>query len=85
MLRAGCDWVEDIEPAADRVAASFRAKGKRFRSWELLIEHAVDFRDRRLAGLPAPTAPSERVASTSHRRPSMATVVNRMRAEGKLT
>jgi hypothetical protein len=64
MLRAGCDWVEDIEPAADRVAASFRAKGKRFRSWELLIEHAVDFRDRRLAGLPAPQPVTEQTKRT---------------------
>lgn len=85
MLRAGCDWVDDIEPAADRVTASFKAKGKRFRSWELLVEHAIDFRDRRLAGLPAPQPVSEQPRPTSNRRPSMATVVNRMRAEGKLT
>lgn len=85
MLRAGCDWVEDIEPAADRVTASFKAKGKRFRSWELLVEHAVDFRDRRLAGLPAPQPVSAQPRPISNRRPSMATVVSRMRAEGKLT
>lgn len=53
LLRGGCDWDEDILPAVDRLAASFRGRGKRFGTWDLLVEHAVENRDRRLAGLPA--------------------------------
>jgi hypothetical protein len=57
LLRGGCTW-EDIEFATDRLAASFRRRGQRFGTWTLLEEHAVKIRDRRLAGLPAPTTPS---------------------------
>jgi hypothetical protein len=58
LLRGGCDWALDIEPAVDKLSASFLRRGKRFSTWALLEEHAIEFRDRRLAGLPAPVAPS---------------------------
>lgn len=60
MIRGGCDWASDIEPAVDQLAASFRRRGKRFATWSLLEEHAVQNRDRRLAGVPAPSKPSEK-------------------------
>jgi hypothetical protein len=56
-LRGGCDWEADIEPAVDKIAASFGAQGKRFRTWGLLEEHVIEFRNRRLAGLPPPAPP----------------------------
>lgn len=56
LLRGGCDFEQDIIPAVDKLAASFIRRGKKLRTWELLEEHAIDFRDRRLAGIPAPKA-----------------------------
>ncbi|GIK48008.1 MAG: hypothetical protein BroJett013_07050 [Alphaproteobacteria bacterium] len=56
LLRGGCLWDEDILPAADKLAASFLSRGKRFGTWRLLEEHALDLRDRRLAGVRAPEA-----------------------------
>lgn len=55
-LRGGCIW-EDLEFAADKLAASFLGRGKRFSTWSLLEEHAIDIRNRRLAGLPPPAPP----------------------------
>lgn len=80
-----CDWEFDVLPAIDKLAASFGARSRQFYSWKLVREHAIENRDARSAGLPAPVAPTERRPATSNRRPSMATVVSRMRAEGKLT
>ena len=55
-LRGGCTW-EDLEFAVDKLAASFAARGKRFSTWSLLEEHALDIRNRRMAGLPPPAPP----------------------------
>lgn len=60
LVDAGCDWEADVLPAIDRLAASFIAKRKQFSSWTLVTEAAIENRDRRLAGLPAPTKPSEK-------------------------
>lgn len=83
MIRGGCDWSADIEPAVDQLAASFRRRGRRFATWALLEEHAVQNRDRRLAGLPAPQKPTT-AQSTSGRRVSAASVITRMIEEGKI-
>lgn len=58
-IRGGCDLDADIGPAVDQLAASFRRRGKRFATWSLLEENAVQNRDRRLAGIPAPSKPPE--------------------------
>lgn len=83
MVRGGCDWAADIEPAVDLLAASFRRRGRRFATWSLLEEHAVQNRDRRLAGLPAPQKPTT-APSTPGRRVSAASVITRMIEEGKI-
>ena len=56
LLRAGCDWTDDILPAVDKLVASFRRRGGRFSTWALLEEHAVEFRNRRQAGVTEPPA-----------------------------
>lgn len=83
LLRAGCDWEDDILPAVDRLAASFRSRGKRFGTWDLLREHALENRDRRLAGLPAPSQPQASPARSAGRT-GAAAIIDRMVAEGKL-
>lgn len=85
LLRGGCDWFEDIEPAADALAASWNRRDG-INSWVLIQERALRLRDVRLSGVRPPEAVSQpQPRQTSSRRPSMATVVSRMRAEGKLT
>lgn len=79
-----CDWDLDVLPAVDALAAACRASNRPFRTWKGVEDRALQNRDRRLAGLPPPQPVSEQPRRTSAR-PSMATVVNRMRAEGKLT
>lgn len=51
---AGCEW-PDILAAIDKTAATFRAKGKLFRSWVIIEEHALAMRDLRLKPLPEPS------------------------------
>lgn len=50
LCRAGCDWDADIVPAIQKLAANFRRRGGTLRSWTLVAEDAIAFRDRRLAG-----------------------------------
>lgn len=81
-----CDWDLDVLPAVDALAAACKASRRPFRTWIGVQDRALQNRDRRIAGLPAVRAADEQAARpTSNRRPSMATVVTRMRAEGKLT
>lgn len=76
-----CDWDLDIVPAI--VAASGRSA--RFDKWDYIKPAAIENRDRRLAGLPAPQAPApQQRAASGGRAPSAATVINRMIQEGKL-
>lgn len=84
LLRGGCDWTEDILPAVDQLAQSFRRRRQRFNTWALVEEHAIRNRDARLAGVPPPQPPSE-APRRNGARPSMASVIDRMVTEGKLT
>lgn len=84
LLRGGCDWFEDIEPAADALAASWNRRDG-INSWVLIQERALRLRDMRLSGVRPPEPVTQQSRPTHGRRPSMATVVSRMRAEGKLT
>lgn len=56
LLRAGCDWAEDIVQAADHLALTWKSR-EPIRSWKPIEEHALRLRDYRLAGLPPPQAP----------------------------
>lgn len=78
-----CDWDRDVIPAIQMA----RARGAKFDKWDYIRPAAIENRDKRLAGLPTPEPVSERprAAAPAGRRPSMASVVNRMVAEGKLT
>lgn len=58
LLDGGCEW-QDVLDAIDALAASMNARGKQFHSWAIISEPAQANRDRRLAGLPAPSKPSE--------------------------
>jgi len=78
-LRGGCDWEADILPAVDRLAASFRKRGQRFSTWQLLEEAVVQNRDRRLAGLPAPGAVTEQPRRGG--RPDASAIIDRIAAE----
>lgn len=81
LIEGGCEW-QDILDAIDALSASMKAKGKRFHSWVIIRDRAVQNRDRRLAGLPdpqEPTAPAHRYASES---PSA--VVQRLAKEGRI-
>lgn len=49
-----CDWDEDVLPAIDTLAASFRKRGEQFYSWGLIATHALKNRDVRLTPLPEP-------------------------------
>lgn len=82
-----CDWDLDVLPAVDALAAACRASGRPFRTWNGVKDRAIENRDRRIAGLPAVkvAADGQPQRTATNRRPSMATVVTRMRAEGKLT
>lgn len=84
LLRGGCDWFEDIEPAADALAASWNRRDG-INSWVLIQERALRLRDMRLSGVRPPEPVTQQARPIHGRRPSMATVVTRMRAEGKLT
>lgn len=59
LLAANCEW-SDITDAIDCVAASMSAKGRQFHSWAIIQDTAVTNRDRRLAGIPTPSKPSEK-------------------------
>lgn len=81
-----CDWDLDVLPAVDALAAACKASRRPFRTWIGVQDRALQNRDRRIAGLPAVKAAAEgQQRPATNRRPSMATVVTRMRAEGKLT
>lgn len=82
LLRGGCSWDDDILPAVDQLAASFRRRRARFGTWSLLSEHALRNRDLRLAGVAAPEPVGE--PRRQGGRVSIAAVVDRMEAEGKL-
>lgn len=49
-----CDWDLDVLPAVDALAAACKATGRPFRTWKGVGDRALENRDRRLAGLPAP-------------------------------
>lgn len=78
LLRGGCEWEADILPAVDKLAASFLARGKRFSTWALLTEHAIQNRDRRLAGLPEPRAPNEQPRRSSGRGVDYGDIISRV-------
>lgn len=87
LLDAGCDWHEDVLPAIDAVSAGIIArKGKLINSWGHpgIVEAALTLRDRRLAGLPPPQPVSETPRPMRAAKPSMASVIDRMEAEGRL-
>jgi DNA-binding Lrp family transcriptional regulator len=68
LIDAGCDWEADVLPAIDALSAGIIArKAKPINSWAHpgLIDAATTLRDRRLAGLPAPTKPTERTNGRS--------------------
>lgn len=58
LLRGGCDWAEDIEPAADALAASWTRRDG-INSWKLIEERALRLRDIRLSGVAPPQPVSE--------------------------
>lgn len=58
LLRDGCDWFEDIEPAADALAASWNRRDG-INSWKLIEERALRLRDTRLAPARPPQPVSE--------------------------
>lgn len=58
LLRAGCDWHEDIVPAADALAASWKGR-ELIQSWTPLKERALRLRDIRLTELPGPQPVTE--------------------------
>lgn len=53
-LESGCDLERDIIPTLE--AAGRKHHGKRIRSWDYFTGAVTDARDRRLRGLPPPTA-----------------------------
>jgi len=68
LIDAGCDWDADVLPAIDALSAGIIArKAKPINSWAHpgLVDAATTLRDRRLAGLPAPTKPTERTNGRS--------------------
>lgn len=82
LLRGGCTS-EDIENATDAITANFKARRKTFSSWAVISELAVEMRDRRLAGVPepkAPTTPTPRYAPAE----SPTAVVQRLAKEGRI-
>jgi len=82
LVRGGCDWEDDICPAVDKLAASFRRRGQRFGTWSLLEEHALQNRDRRLAGVADPKPAAEQPRRTGQE--SMASTIRRVAAENNL-
>lgn len=78
LLRGGCVW-EDLENATDAITASFKAKGKRFHSWAVISELAVELRDRRLQGVPEPQQRTEQPRRSQ--RESMSAAIDRVFAE----
>lgn len=78
LMAGGCEWL-DILDAIDGVGASMSAKGRQFHSWAIVQDSALQNRDRRLAGVPAPAAPQPRRASGG--RESMSAIIDRVFAE----
>lgn len=73
-----CDWDLDVLPAI----AAASARKARFDKWDYIKPAALENRDRRLAGLPAPQAQPARVNGSGHaRRPDTGAVLNRIAAE----
>lgn len=73
-----CDWELDVLPAI----AAASARKARFDKWDYIKPAAIENRDRRLAGLPAPQAQPARVNGSGHaRRPDTGAVLNRIAAE----
>jgi hypothetical protein len=71
-----CTWLEVVD--AIRIeAAKAKTRGRPIRSWTWVHETALAMRDRRLAGLPAPTAPVE----LSRVRPSAPSGAERRKAD----
>ena len=56
-----CDWELDVIPAIASKAAAARKRGKPILDWSWVSEQAIENRDRRLAGLPAPEAQPMRI------------------------
>lgn len=67
LCRAGCDWELDVVPAIQKLAANFKRRGATLRSWGLIAEDALAFRDRRAAGFPATPTVSGRVVTFPRR------------------
>ena len=55
-----CDWDADVVPAIDIIAS----RGRVFDNWNYIERAAIQNRDRRLAGLPAPQAVSDQPRRT---------------------
>ena len=56
-----CDWDLDVCPAIASKAAAAKKRGKPILDWSWIAEQAIENRDRRLAGLPAPEAQPMRI------------------------
>jgi hypothetical protein len=50
-----CDWEADVIPAIQAEAASCLRRGKQIYAWSWIRRRALENRDRRLSGAPAPT------------------------------
>jgi hypothetical protein len=56
-----CDWDLDVIPAIASKAAAAKKRNKPILDWSWVSDQAVENRDRRLAGLPAPDAQPVRI------------------------
>ena len=80
-----CDWDLDVLPSVDALAAAGKSRGRPFRTWKGVTERAIENRDRRLAGMPAPKAVS--LVSDNSRRAAgecPTSVVQRLAKEGRI-
>lgn len=65
-----CDLQADILPAIDFKVAQSHQTGKPIKAWSWIEERALQNRDRRLAGVPAPEKPNERAGQGQSGRPA---------------
>lgn len=83
-----CDWDADVLPAIEVLSARMVASGRQFDTWDYVKGAVLENRDKRLAGVPPVSSTAPAALNGHHARrsqkPSMASVIKRMEAEGKL-